>query len=659
MAGFSSRGNVGIGVEGAAGRFKPDVVAPGTFIVSTRSSQWNTAGYFYQSPTNTIVESFPGIVVDPDSLWVNGFPLVPTNAIGVNITVSPNAGSPSPFPTLPIYFGQIRAPFPGTLPSTSIPNQVNIPPDGPPTLADIVGSETLYGFNYGISNVNSSPLSFDLTTTIILTNSADNHLQVLSNLDATIGPYYRFESGTSLSAADVSGVLALMRDFFVNRSTLTNPSPALLKALLIAGARPSEGVYNFNPSDGRNDEGWGLVRLPNSLPPAIQTNFTGTAASSIFLQDQSPTNALATGDSHTFRLTMQTTNSVTLRVTLTWTDPPGNPAAAIKLVNSLELVVTNLDNPTNPVVYYGNDIPPSGFFNTPESPGAAVSVDAINNVQNVIIPPLLGTNYSVTVIGRAVNVNAVSAQTNSFNNANPSGFFAPNIAQDYALVITAGDGGAPGSFTVADKGIVSNPTGGQDITFITATNAPLMNQMVGAGPPLLGTNTLGVGTNTPWASTGVVTLGMTNQWHFYVVTNNALDSAGSSVDVTNAAFVTFSPETLSIPREGVFAGSQANATRPEADIDLFVTTDPTLTNLNPVVLSNCLAGGQVGLSVGRRFQRRVGGPGRDGIRGGQRRIKARPGVLHRHPVGGPVGVGIRLHPAVQQHPVQFVEPQRR
>ena len=46
-----------------------------------------------------------------------------------------------------------------------------------------------------------------------------------------------------------------------------------------------------------------------------------------------------------------------LRVTLAWTDPPGNPAAAIKLVNSLELVVTNLDDPANPIVYYGNDIP--------------------------------------------------------------------------------------------------------------------------------------------------------------------------------------------------------------------------------------------------------------------------------------------------------------
>ena len=40
VAAFSSRGNVGIGIEGAYGRFKPDLVAPGTFLISTRSGDW-------------------------------------------------------------------------------------------------------------------------------------------------------------------------------------------------------------------------------------------------------------------------------------------------------------------------------------------------------------------------------------------------------------------------------------------------------------------------------------------------------------------------------------------------------------------------------------------------------------------------------------------
>jgi subtilisin family serine protease len=40
VANFSSRGNVGIGIEGSYGRFKPDVVAPGSQILSARSAQW-------------------------------------------------------------------------------------------------------------------------------------------------------------------------------------------------------------------------------------------------------------------------------------------------------------------------------------------------------------------------------------------------------------------------------------------------------------------------------------------------------------------------------------------------------------------------------------------------------------------------------------------
>jgi len=52
------------------------------------------------------------------------------------------------------------------------------------------------------------------------------------------------------------------------------------------------------------------------------------------------------------------------------------------------------------------------------------------------------------------------------------------------------------------------------------------------------------------SGTGVVlTLGMTNQWHFYVVTNTG------AADYTNAAFITFIPDTLAIPRIGVYQDS--------------------------------------------------------------------------------------------------------
>jgi len=51
VASFSARGNVGIGTEGEFGRFKPDLVAPGTFVVSTTAkADWDQASYY--NPTN-------------------------------------------------------------------------------------------------------------------------------------------------------------------------------------------------------------------------------------------------------------------------------------------------------------------------------------------------------------------------------------------------------------------------------------------------------------------------------------------------------------------------------------------------------------------------------------------------------------------------------
>ena len=106
----------------------------------------------------------------------------------------------------------------------------------------------------------------------------------------------------------------------------------------------------------------------------------------------------------------------------------------------------------------------------------------------------------------------------------------------------------------------------------------LFNQRVGANPQLLGTNTILLTTD----ANGVLTLGVTNQWHFYAITNDT--------SYTNAAFLTFLAENLAVPRMGVFEPTADLATRPEADIDLYVAppTIPNnfaLTNLDPAVVA--------------------------------------------------------------------------
>src|SRR5205085_3056569 len=138
---------------------------------------------------------------------------------------------------------------------------------------------------------------------------------------------------------------------------------------------------------------------PTSLPGSL-SNLAASASSpsaSIYVFDQSPTNALATGRSHTRFFTLSdAAQGQPLKVTLAWTDPPGDPAASIKLVNDLDLVVTNLDTGD---VFFGNDILAGNEFNIPWDTNGPPQRDVINNVENVFITPPLGTNYSITVVG--------------------------------------------------------------------------------------------------------------------------------------------------------------------------------------------------------------------------------------------------------------------
>ena len=567
VANYSSRGNVGIGVEGPSGRFKPDVVAPGNFVVSTRSSQLDQAAYY--NPTNYSYTFYQDLVVTPDTLVYESVS-VPANAVSVKIQILANLLSPVPFPTdMPIYVQQSGYPDTNNYDFATYNNQVVMPPDG--------GSGYLQnlnvGFDFAVGDPLPIPVNFDLSVEIITTNDLGNYFEVLSNLNDTLGPYYLYGTGTSMSAPAVSGVLALMQDYFTNTLQMT-PSPALLKAMLINGAR-AVGSYQFALTNAPNDQGWGLPSLPNSLPQAL-TNSVGLPAGQpapLYFQDQSTANSLATGDSQTFQVTVDPgATTVPLRFTLAYTDPPGDPNAAIKLVNNVDIIVTNVATGD---VYYGNDFSTAGNPNYSLAAGTngPPVLDVINNVRNIFVqPPLTGSNYTVTVFGRSVNVNAVTAQTN-------------NVVQDFALVISSGDGydSESNALTVVAGPVVQNPLGDPDVTDVSTTNVTLLNQIAGANTPLLGTNSVvGVSTNSTLASKSVVTLGMTNQWHFYVVTNFQ--------GYTNAAFITFFPDEMATPRMGTLAATVANAVRTEGDIDLYVASEPGLLTLDPQVISNCVNG---------------------------------------------------------------------
>jgi subtilisin-like proprotein convertase family protein len=522
---FSSCGNVSPALEGQFGRFKPDVVAPGVFIVSTRNTN-------FVDPTNESFvdfQTFPGQILQPGETAPFTI-LVPSDAQYIWIQAVQNVLSINPFPTNifitagPEGGGTAGAGF------------------SPLLVTDITDSNfwTVEVSDPGLTQ----PLNYDLNVYIIETNYLCNYFQVLSNLNSTLKPSYRYESGTSMASPMAAGVLALIQEYFTKNDHFS-PSPALLKALLINGARSLGNFYDFNTEPSQaNEQGWGLINLPNSLP---HTN--GTATNLTFL-DQSPQLALRTGESATFEVDIPDTNALAspLRVTLVWTDPPGNPAAGIALVNDLDLTVRDS---TGSYFYVGNNFHSGDVFTEP-GPAAA---DNINNVENVYIdtsngnlqPPLF-----ITITGSRVNVNAVTTQTN-------------NIMQDYALVVSSDDSNVSSSITLGSPAISNSQTA--PVT-ISSNNVALTGQRVGA--------------NSPYDyhfSTGQ-TNGTEAQWHFFIFTNDTFRTTGTNF--TNVAFVTFLPPELAVPRI-----SQ------QADIDLYVSTNSALTNLDPTVIAQAVIAGSV------------------------------------------------------------------
>ena len=520
VAWFSSCGNVGVGIEGRYGRFKPDVVAPGVFIVSCRASN-------YIDPTN---EEFVTVIPVTNQTVLPGktnyYPIrIFSDTSEIIASVTPNADSPTPFPGLRI-LSDIFTP-PTDIVATNFVVVTNLPPGISP-----LGTNWYFGVTT-LSN-QAQPVAYDLTLYDIETNSLGDYFQVLSNMNKALYPSYMYQSGTSMAAGAVAGTLALMQEF-LERQTTNTPSPALLKALLINGSRSINLLYDFNPqTTGANEQGWGMPNITNCIPVSL----TNPTPSMVFVE-QSPNDALATGQSQTYTISATDSNSP-VRITLVWTDPPGDPAAGIALVNNLALTV--VDAATN--VYVGNDFFSGDIFTEFNTGDGA---DLVNNVQNVYIDGTftpIAFPLTVTISGLRVNVNAVPNETNQ-------------IAQDYALVISSDDTAA--TLTVSSNAIV-NPLPPSALVTIASNGVPLLHQRVGANEPNAYNNLTGA------------TNGNLQQWHFFVFTNYEVQTNGA---FTNLVFLTFQPPNLAVPR----ASGQA-------DLDMYVSTDPRLLKLNQSVINN-------------------------------------------------------------------------
>lgn len=181
---------------------------------------------------------------------------------------------------------------------------------------------------------------------------------------------YFHMGGTSMATPLVAGALAVIREYLRKKRGIANPSAALLKAMLIAGAQRLTGTAPVGTILD-NHQGFGRVNLDRSLKAPLATI-------------DAP--GLTSGQKATFTIAVPTT-SKTLRIALAYTDFPSDT-----LVNNLNLMATDPSGKR----YIGNR------SNVSQGP---IVFDANNNAEAIHAGNAKRGNWTVEVI--ASNVTSV------------------------------------------------------------------------------------------------------------------------------------------------------------------------------------------------------------------------------------------------------------
>lgn len=195
--------------------------------------------------------------------------------------------------------------------------------------------------------------------------------------DLASNPRYCFGGGTSMATPQIAGAAALMRQYAVERGGVTNPSAALLKAMLIGGARSlTPGQYGTGTSreipaaSPNNVEGWGQPDLAATVHPSNRM---------IRLFDRiSP----AHGETNTFTVSVLASNTP-LDIALAWIDYPATAGAGVAQVDDLDLLVIT---PSSEVLY----------------PNGGVTRDDLNTTETVRMTAAEPGDYTIHVVGQTV-----------------------------------------------------------------------------------------------------------------------------------------------------------------------------------------------------------------------------------------------------------------
>lgn len=198
-------------------------------------------------------------------------------------------------------------------------------------------------------------------------------------------------SGTSMASPHVAGACALLIDWWRQTRNGRTPSPALLKALLVAtteSAQGGPGVAGGLGVEPNNNVGWGRVSLENALLQAPDSD----RGPKLFVDQRHA--FTATGQEYMIRVAAADATRP-LRVALTWSDAAAAVGANPALVNDLDLEVLETATGT---LFRGNML--AGGFST-----AGGAADSLNTTEIVAIQNPNGV-YEVSVVASAITASA-------------------------------------------------------------------------------------------------------------------------------------------------------------------------------------------------------------------------------------------------------------
>ena len=185
---------------------------------------------------------------------------------------------------------------------------------------------------------------------------------------------YAFNYGTSMASPVATGALALLYERYRQLNGGSNPSAALMKAIL---CNTATDLGNPGPD---YSFGFGMLQATRAVDALENNRFISAS--------------LSQGSSNNHSITIPP-NTLQAKIMLHWTDPAALANAASSLVNDLDITVSNsFSQSFLPLVLN----PASANVGNPATAGR----DRVNNIEQVVIPLPAAGNYTISVNGFSV-----------------------------------------------------------------------------------------------------------------------------------------------------------------------------------------------------------------------------------------------------------------